>query len=117
MKPRPAIASCTSPPSAHAVDPLASLPNRDEQLVVRGELRAADGRWRAAEQNFDEVLRELGLPAASARARNIQERALCGRAAARGRLDDQDGARADLELYLRHFPAAGSTALLLKGEP
>ena len=100
--------------------PLASLPNRDEQLVVRGELRAADGRWRAAEQDFDEVLRERGLPAASVRARNIQERALWGRAAARSRLGDQDGARADLELYLRHFPAgrfAGSAASLLKGEP
>ena len=100
--------------------PLASLPNRDEQLVVRGELRAADRRWRAAEQDFDEVLRERSLPAASARARDLQERALWGRAAARSRLGDEDGARADLELYLRHFPAgrfAGPAASLLKGEP
>lgn len=99
--------------------PLASLPNRDEQLVVRGELRAADQRWRAAEQDFDEVLRERGLPAPSARVRDLQERALWGRAAARSRLGNQDGARADLQLYLRHFPAgrfAGPAASLLKGE-
>jgi hypothetical protein len=100
--------------------PLASLPNRDEQLVVRGELRAANRRWREAKQDFDETLGERGLPAASAKARNIQERALWGRAAARSRLGDQDGARADLDLYLRHFPGgrfAGPAASLLKGEP
>jgi hypothetical protein len=100
--------------------PLASLPNRDEQLVVRGELRAANGRWREAEQDFDHVLHERGLPAASAKVRNIQERALWGRASARSRLGDQDGARADLDLYLRHFPDgrfADPAASLLKGKP
>jgi hypothetical protein len=100
--------------------PLASLPNRDEQLVVRGELRAAKGRWREAEQDFDDILRDENLPAASAKARNIQERALWGRASARSRLGDQDGARSDLDLYVRHFPAgrfAGPAAALLKGVP
>jgi len=100
--------------------PLASLPNRDEQLVVRGELRAANRRWREAEQDFGYTLREGGLPAASAKARNIQERALWGRASARSRLGDQDGARADLDLYLRHFPGgrfASSAAALLKAAP
>ena len=100
--------------------PLASLPNRDEHLVVRGELRAAARRWREAEQDFDDTLRDYGLPAASARARNIQERALWGRAAARSRIGDQDGARADLDLYLRHFPGgrfAGPATSLLKAVP
>ena len=100
--------------------PLASLPNRDEQLVARGELRAAKGRWRDAKQDFDDTLRERGLPAANAKARNIQERALWGRASARSRLGDEDGARADLDLYLRHFPGgrfAGPAASLLKGVP
>ena len=100
--------------------PLASLPNRQEQLVVRGELRAANGRWRESKQDFDEALGERSLPAASVRIRNIQERALWGRAAARSRLGDQDGARADLDLYLRHFPDgrfAGPAASLLQGTP
>ena len=100
--------------------PLASLPNRDEQLVVRGELRAAKQRWRDAEQDFDETLRQRDLPAATAKARNIQERALWGRAAARSRLGNQNGARADLGLYLLHFPGgrfAGPAASLLKVAP
>jgi hypothetical protein len=99
--------------------PLASLPNRDEQFVVRGELRAANGRWREAKQDFDQAL-EVSLPAASAKARDRQERALWGRAAARSRLGDQDGARADLELILRWFPGgrfAGPAASLLNGLP
>ena len=100
--------------------PLASLPNRDEQLVARGELRAAKGRWREAKQDFDDTLRERGLPAGSAKARNLQDRALWGRASARSRLGDEEGARADLNLYLRHFPGgqfAGPAASLLKGVP
>jgi len=86
--------------------PLASLPNRDEQLVVRGELRAAKGRWREAKHDFDEALKvdDHSPPAAQAKPRNIQERALWGRASARSRLGDQSGARTDLNLYLRYFP-------------
>lgn len=100
--------------------PLASLPNRDEPLVVRGELRAGRGRWDEAKQDFDGVLGERSLPAASAKARNLQERALWGRAAARSRLGDPRGARADLELCLHHFPAgrfAGAAATLLQQDP
>jgi hypothetical protein len=100
---------------------LAALPNREEQLVVRGELRAADGRWREAKQDFDDALAaRRTLPAASAKLRNIQERALWGRASARARLGDEDGARADLELYLKHFPGgrfAASASSSLKGKP
>jgi TolA-binding protein len=95
---------------------LASLPNQDEQRVVRGELRAASGRWREAQQDFDGVLQGRAFPSASPRTRTIQERALWGRAATRSRLDDEAGTRADLELYLRHFPAgqfaAAATSLL-----
>jgi hypothetical protein len=99
---------------------LASLPNQDEQRVVRGELRAASGRWHDAERDFDEVLRGHIGPAASTRTRAIQERALWGRAAARSRLGDEAGTRADLELYLRDFPAgqfAGAATSLLGRTP
>lgn len=100
---------------------LASLPNRAEQLVVRGELRAANRRWREAKQDFDDALGAgRTLPATSAKARNIQERAMWGRASARSRLGDEDGARADLALYLKHFPdgrfSAAATSSL-KGKP
>jgi hypothetical protein len=100
--------------------PLASLPNRHEQLVVRGELRASHGRWPEARQDFDEAIRTRDLSTANARIRALQERALWGRASARSRLGDQDGARADLLLYLRHFPEgrfAGSASSLVKGSP
>jgi hypothetical protein len=99
---------------------LAALPNRDEQRVVRGELRAAAGRWREAKRDFDDVLREGGLPAADPRARAIQERALWGRASARSRLGDATGARGDIGLYLQFFPAgefAGQAHSLLEGAP
>jgi hypothetical protein len=99
------------------VTPVAGLPNADEQRVVRGELRAAKGRWREARQDFDEVLGRRALPAPSGRFRNLQERALWGRAAARSRLGDQVGARADLEVYLRTFPDgrfAGPARALVK---
>lgn len=97
---------------------LASLPNRDAQRVVRGELRAANGRWPEAKHDFDEVLGQGTVPAANPRLRKTQERALWGRASARSRLGDQAGARADLELYLRDFPDgrfASEAAALVKG--
>jgi tetratricopeptide (TPR) repeat protein len=104
--------------------PLPSLPRRDERLVVRGELRAASGRWREAKQDFDDALagamKAGSQPATSAKARDVQERALWGRAAARSRLGDRDGARADLDLYLHQFPGgrfAVAAASLLKGRP
>jgi hypothetical protein len=97
--------------------PFETSPNRDEQIVVRGELRAATGRWRDAREDFDKLLGGHALPSGSAKARNIRERALWGRAAARSRLGDQVGARADLALYLRLFPNgrfAGPAGALLK---
>jgi len=104
--------------------PLASLPRCNEQLVVRGELRAAKGRWQEAKQDFDDAMargvKAASHPAASPKARDIQERALWGRSAARSRLGDTEGARTDLDLYLRHFPSgrfAGAAASLLKGRP
>jgi hypothetical protein len=99
---------------------LSTTPNRDEQFVLRGELRAASGRWREASADFDEPLGGRPLPAATAKARTLQERALWGRAAAHSRLGDETGARADLRLYLRVFPAgrfAKQAAALLKDTP
>ena len=87
---------------------------------MRGELRAAHRRWREAEQDFDDALRGRDLSTTNPRARSLQERALWGRAAARSRLGDQAGARADLELYLRDFPAgrfSAAAASLLRGAP
>jgi hypothetical protein len=84
--------------------PLATSPHREEQFALRGELRAAAGRWREAKADFDESLRGH-LPAASTRVRSAQERALWGRAAARSRLGDEGSARTDLSLYLGVFPA------------
>jgi hypothetical protein len=97
-----------------------ALPGSDERRVLRGELRATAGRWRAALADFDAVVR--GFPAgnsADLKARECFERALWGRATARSHLADQAGARADLADYLRRFPgghyAAEATRLL--GEP
>jgi tetratricopeptide (TPR) repeat protein len=105
--------------------PIGSLPRPAERLVVRGELRAGEERWREAKQDFDDALaREQGKapswPAASPRSRDIQERGLWGRAAARSRLGDATGARADLDQYLRYFPGgrfAGAAASLVKDRP
>jgi tetratricopeptide (TPR) repeat protein len=83
---------------------LASAPNRDEQLVLRGELRASNGRWLEAKEDFDQVLRRHGDGLARVKAQGLQERALWGRSAARSRLGDEVGARSDLDHYLRLFP-------------
>lgn len=100
--------------------PIESLPNRDERLVVRGELRAACGRWQEAKRDFDEMLGGRGLPASNAKLRALQERALWGRASARSRLGDKEGARSDIELCLHQFPDgqfAEQAASLLKLKP
>lgn len=100
--------------------PVAAAPNRDEQLVLRGELRSTNLRWLEAEEDFDEVLDRHGDTLAPARTRGLQERALWGRATARSRLGDEAGARADLALYLRLFPAgrfAGMADKLLQLAP
>jgi hypothetical protein len=89
---------------------LAQMPNSDEPHVLRGELRAAAGRWREALADFDVVLRghagagaAIGAPP-DAKAGGRLERALWGRALARSRLGDDAGARADLHECLRLFP-------------
>jgi tetratricopeptide (TPR) repeat protein len=99
--------------------PLASMPNRNAQVVLRGELRAAAGRWQEARADFD---RSLSTPVSGidAKSTDIMERALWGRASARSRLGDEAGARADLSSYLRHFPSgrfATQAAALLRDSP
>ena len=103
---------------------LAQMPNSDEPHVLRGELRAAVGRWREALADFDVVLRGhagarayIGAPT-DAKAQGRLERALWGRALARSRLGDDAGARADLQECLRRFPGGrfASEATRLLGE-
>lgn len=99
--------------------PLASMPSRNERLVLRGELRAAAGRWQEARADFEMPLSIL-KPGIDARSREVAERALWGRASARSRLGDEAGARVDLASYLREFPSgrfATQAARLLRGTP
>ena len=99
---------------------LGEMPNSDERYLLRGELRAAVGRWREAKGDFEVVLRgqqaEIG---ATMKSRDRFERALWGRALARSRLGDDAGARADLQECLRRFPQgrfASETTRLLGGQ-
>ncbi len=103
---------------------LGQMPNSDERYLLRGELRAAVGRWREALGDFDIVLRghageraDIGA-ATDTRLRDRFERALWGRALARSRLGDDAGARADLQECLRRFPRGrfASEATRLLGE-
>jgi hypothetical protein len=99
------------------LDRQSTLPDSDERRVLRGELRATAGRWRAALADFDVVVRSLRAGAAAfPEARECFERALWGRASARSHLADEVGARADLLDYLARFPsgrfAAEATRLL-----
>jgi tetratricopeptide (TPR) repeat protein len=89
---------------------LGRMPNSDERQVLRGELRAAVGRWREALGDFDVVVRshagqasDIGA-ATDMKLRERFERALWGRALARSRLGDDAGARTDLRECLRLFP-------------
>ena len=85
-------------------------PANDERVVLRGELRAAAGRWPAALSDFDAVVRAHPTGATSAtlandrRTREGMERALWGRASARSHVGDDAGARTDLRDYLSRFP-------------
>ena len=100
--------------------PLASMPNRDERLVLRGELRAAAGRWQAAWADFETLLSDSASSGIARRSPDLVERALWGRASARSRLGDEAGARADLASYLGAFPSGRFTtqaAALLRGSP
>jgi TolA-binding protein len=91
----------------------------EEGRLVRAELRAGEGRWREALEDFDAVVGALAPkagPATPAKLRERFERALWGRASARGHLGDEAGARADLRECLRQFPQgrfAGQAARLL----
>ena len=82
----------------------------EESHLVRGELRAAAGRWREALQDFEVVVHgRLAYEAASgistsAKLRERFERALWDRASARSHLGDDAGARADLRECWRRFP-------------
>ena len=84
---------------------LGSMPNQDERFVLRGELRAAAGRWQAAREDFERVLSAALSSGKDTRSRDVKERALWGRASARSQLGDEAGARADLARYLQIFPS------------
>lgn len=71
-------------------------PRGQELQALRGELRAESARCGEAIHDFTVAL-------AAARG-SAEERALYGRATCRGRIGDAEGARADLETYLRRFP-------------
>jgi tetratricopeptide (TPR) repeat protein len=75
---------------------LSGLPRSREFTVVRGELRAAQGRCRQAVHDF---------AAAVQGSDDLAERALVGRADCRAQKGDRAGARADLDDYLRRFPS------------
>jgi hypothetical protein len=95
---------------------LDGLPNSDERRVLRGELRAASGRWRAALADFQTILAGFVGDESDARSHDRIERAMWGRASARSHLGDDTGARADVREYLRYYPkgrfAAEATRLL-----
>ena len=58
--------------------PLASMPSRNERLVLRGELRSVAGRWQEARADFEMPLSVL-KSGVDARSREVVERALWGR--------------------------------------
>ena len=77
---------------------LDELPRGGERLVVRGELRAAAGRWPEASVDFDQALsRVSGSPV-------WYERALWGRAVARLRSGEREAGLADVESYRDRYP-------------
>jgi TolA-binding protein len=91
----------------------------DERRVLRGELRAAAGRWQAACADFDDVVR-AHAGAIDSRWTDLVERALWGRASCRGHLGDETATKADLREYLHRFPdgrfAKQASRLLGAGE-
>jgi len=84
--------------------PMRSLPRRDGRLALRGELRAAAGRFRDAIADYDAVLARAGEGPATGATGAVVERALWGRASARSHLGNDGGARNDLGQYLLRFP-------------
>ncbi|HEY5308877.1 MAG TPA: hypothetical protein VIK97_10240 [Casimicrobiaceae bacterium] len=98
-------------------DPIAT-PAGDERRLLRGELRAAVGRWRAAAEDFVAVAHSnvVGGAPADTKSSERLERALWGHASACSHLSDDAGARSVLQEYLRRFPHgrfAGDAAHLL----
>lgn len=99
------------------------VPAGEEYRLLRGELYAKAGHWRAALADFDFAVvaclaKESTSGAVDRTARSRTERALWGRASARSHLGDLAGAEADLREYLRRFPQgrfAVPTTRLLKG--
>lgn len=87
-------------------DDPSAIPAGDERRLLRGELRAAAGRWRAAAEDFDAVARSNAAGGATANAKSSErlERALWGRASAHSHLGDDAGARSALQAYLARFP-------------
>jgi hypothetical protein len=83
-----------------------AMPAGDERRLLRGELRAGAGRWRAAAEDFDAVAHSnaAGGAAADAKSSERLERALWGRASACSHLGDDAGARSALQAYLARFP-------------
>ncbi len=81
-----------------------SAPNQDERLVLRGELRAAAGRWREAREDFEASLSDLAAAKMDSKSRDASERALWGRASARSHLGDEAGARAESGPVFANFP-------------
>jgi hypothetical protein len=79
-----------------------------EAQLIRAELRASVGRDADARADFDAL---LGPAFASARLpADMLERSLYGRAVCLGHLGQDEGARADLRLYLQRFPSGKHAA-------
>ena len=94
----------------------------DERLVLRGELRAAVGRWQAALADFQTVVDAHpscpGESHSDERTQERLERALWGRASARSHIGNEAGAIKELSEYLRCFPEglfSGQATRLLEG--
>jgi hypothetical protein len=80
-----------------STDRLEGMPRGEELTTLRGELLQEAGKCYAALEAFERV---LGRPQGA-----LTERALWGRAGCRATLGDSEASRADLEEYLRAFPA------------
>jgi len=92
----------------HVLDGLdfAQMPGGLARQLQRAELRAAAGRYREAEADFDHVLMRGHSQDAE-----VLERALWGRAQSRAGLGDGTGARTDASEYVRRFPTGRFAAV------
>ena len=80
------------------LEPLAinTIPRPRPLYLLRGDLRAADGRCQAALPDFDAAM--------SAASDDTAERALRGKAICRSRLGDKLGAKSEVRRHLLLFP-------------